>query len=105
MPPRVGRTRPKVWTPEQLGRFVVQVREDRFFALWLLVVTTGLRRGELAGLQDEDVDLARGRVSPSAPRVVVAGRVEVSEAKTTAGIRSLALDPDTWAALREYIRG
>jgi integrase len=47
--PRVGRKRPSVWTPEQLGIFVRQVEGDRFYALWLLVATTGLRRGELAG--------------------------------------------------------
>lgn len=46
--PRVGRSRPRVWSPEELRAFVNHVRGDRFFALWLLVVTTGFRRGELA---------------------------------------------------------
>jgi integrase len=102
-PPRVGRSRPTIWTPPQLGVFVGQVRHDRFFALWLLVVTTGLRRGELAGLTRQDVDLVHKRVSPSVPRVVVAGRAVESETKTRAGVRSLALDPDTTAALHDYI--
>jgi integrase len=101
--PRVGRTRPTIWSPDQLYAFVQRVQDDRFFALWLLVVTTGLRRGELAGLLAEDVDLAFGRVSPSRPRVVVAGRAEESETKTEAGARSLALDPTTRQALARYI--
>ena len=50
-PPRARRPRHQVWTPEQLGRFVEHVQHDRFYALWLLVATTGLRRGELAGLR------------------------------------------------------
>jgi len=54
---------------------VTHLRDDRYFALWLLVVTTGLRRGELAGLLMDDVDLNFGRVSPSTPRVVANGRV------------------------------
>ena len=102
-PPRVRRTKPSVWTPAQLGQFVEHVREDRFFALWLLVVTTGFRRGELAGLRQDDVDLDHGRVSPSVPRVVVAGHAQESETKTTSGERTLALDPDTRAALHGYI--
>jgi integrase len=102
-PPRVSRKRPTVWTPEQLGLFVDHVEGDRFFALWLLVVTTGFRRGELAGLLRHDVDLHHGRVTPSAPRVVVDGRAQESETKTRSGERSLALDPTSWDALRDYI--
>jgi integrase len=102
-PPRVSRNRPKVWTPEQLGRFVDHVDGDRFFALWLLVVTTGFRRGELAGLLRHDIDLHHGRVNPSTPRVVVDGHAQESETKTRSGERSLALDPTTWDALRDYI--
>ncbi|MFL6023914.1 MAG: tyrosine-type recombinase/integrase [Marmoricola sp.] len=104
-PPRASRPRPKVWTPEELGRFVEHVRGDRFFALWLLIATTGLRRGELAGLQRSDIDFRTRTVSPSVPRVVVAGRAVESEAKTTSGIRNLALDPDTLNALSDFVAG
>ena len=71
--------------------------------MWLLVVTIGFRRGELAGLLRDDIDLEHSRVSPSSPRVVVGGRAEESETKTRSGERTLALDPDTWAALRDYL--
>jgi hypothetical protein len=67
-------------------------------------VTTGFRRGELAGLRRTDVDLEHGRVSPTTPRVVVDGRARDSETKTRAGERTLALDPSTWDALRDYIK-
>ncbi|WP_081682775.1 site-specific integrase [Marmoricola sp. URHB0036] len=102
-PPRVSRKRPMIWTPEQLGDFVDHIQGDRFYALWLLVATTGFRRGEIAGLRRHDIDLQRGRVSPSVPRVVVAGRAEDSETKTRSGERVVALDPTTWEALREYV--
>ena len=100
--PRVSRKKRKIWTPQELAQFVRHVQSDRFYALWLLVVTTGIRRGELAGLLEDDLDLELGRVSPSTPRVVVAGRARESESKTDAGVRSLALDPETWAALKAY---
>jgi hypothetical protein len=71
--------------------------------LWLLVATTGLRRGELAGLTRNDADPKARRIHPSTPRVVVAGRAVESEAKTRSGVRTLALDPDTCNALEDYL--
>lgn len=53
-PPRVSRVSPRVWSPQRLGSFIRHVQQDRFFALWLLVATTGFRRGELAGLRRRD---------------------------------------------------
>jgi integrase len=98
-----GRKR-KVWTVEQLRTFVEYVRTGRFFALWLLVATTGLRRGELAGLREEDFDLRAAQVTPAVPRVVVDGRAQFSEPKTARGYRTLALDPVTIEAVREHLK-
>ena len=101
--PPVGRSAERhVWTPDQLGAFLEHVRADRLYALWLLVATTGMRRGELAGLRWVDIDFANARVSPQRPRVVVDHAVEVSEPKTAKGRRALALDPATLAVLREH---
>jgi integrase len=91
-----------VWRPEQLRAFLDHVRGDRLYAAWLLLATTGMRRGEVAGLRWVDVDLDAGRVSPRRPRVVVNYEVVVSEPKTAKGRRSLALDPATVAALRAH---
>lgn len=53
----------RVWSPEQLRSFLTSVRDDRLYAAWVLMATTGMRRGEVLGLQWEEVDLDRGRVS------------------------------------------
>jgi integrase len=101
--PPVGRSAERhVWTPDQLGAFLEHVRADRLYALWLLVATTGMRRGELAGLRWVDIDFANARVSPQRPRVVVDYAVQVSEPKTAKGRRALALDAATLAVLREH---
>jgi integrase len=92
----------RVWSPEQLRAFLQHVRTDPLYAAWLLLATTGMRRGEVAGLRWTDVDLDAGRVSPRRPRVVVNYEFVVSEPKTAMGRRSLALDPATVAALREH---
>jgi hypothetical protein len=57
----------------------------------------------LAGLTHNDIDLRTHRIHPSVPRVVVAGHAVESEAKTPSGVRTLALDPDTYQALVEYL--
>src|SRR4051812_5572721 len=94
-PPALQKKKPKVWTPQQLRIFIEYARDDRFYALWLLIATTGLRRGELAGLRIEDVDLKARRITPEVPRVVVDGFAQASEPKTAAGYRRVALDPIT----------
>ncbi len=44
---------------EQVKTFLEVASEDRFWALYVLALTTVLRRGELLGLRWEDVDLGR----------------------------------------------
>jgi len=51
-----------VWTVEQLRMFLEHVRDDSLYAAWLLFATTGMRRGEVAGLARADLDLDAGRL-------------------------------------------
>ena len=99
-PPAARSPEQKVWSPQELGAFLDHVRDDRLYALWLLVATTGMRRGELAGLRWVDIDFDHATVSPTIPRVVVDHQVHDSAPKTERGRRRLALDPVTLAALQ-----
>ncbi len=103
-PPHGASPEQQVWTPEQLRAFLIHVRDDRLYALWLLVATTGMRRAELAGLRWSDIDFARARLTPRLPRVVVNYQVHQSDTKTASGRRSLALDSATLEALRDHRR-
>ncbi len=55
-PPRVPRKGRKVWTAAQLQTFWLRARSDRFFALWVLEATSGIRRCELAGVRRDLLD-------------------------------------------------
>jgi len=103
-PPRVRRRTHLIWSAEELRRFVAHARSDPYSALWLLVCTTGLRRSELAGLRRSDLDLDHGRLSSGETRVVVGGYATDSDGKSDHGRRTLALDPVTVEALREYVQ-
>lgn len=83
------------WTPEQLGAFVGQVRDDRFLALWMLLATTGLPVPAALNLRRSEVDLQRRHLSTAA----MSRRGEAG----ARGPRIYQLDPDTYDALREHV--
>jgi integrase len=102
-PPRVPRKGRKVWTVSQLQTFLQRSRHDRFFALWVLEVTSGMRRCELAGASRNLLDLDAGTLDIGPTRVVVDGKVIVSDGKTENAQHVLALDPFTFAVLRAHV--
>ncbi|HSW09429.1 MAG TPA: site-specific integrase [Bacillota bacterium] len=60
--PKAARKEMKTLTPEEARQFLESSREDRFHALYVLAVSTGMRQGELLGLTWSDVDLDAGRL-------------------------------------------
>ena len=79
-----------------------RVAEDRFEALYVLAITTGLRRGELLGLRWDDADLDRGTLRVGRALVREGGRWVVGETKTKRGRRRVNLTPRTVAALKAH---
>jgi integrase len=93
---------PRTWSAGELRAFLERVAEDRLYALWLTYATTGLRRGEALGIRWSALDLDAGQLSVRTERVVVAGVVHESEPKSARGLRTVALDARTVAALRAH---
>jgi integrase len=77
-------------------------QEDRFEALYVLAITTGLRRGELLGLRWEDVDPERGVLRVGRALIREGGRHTLSETKTKRGRRQANLTPRTVNALKTH---
>ena len=84
--------------------FLQRARSDRFFALWVLEATSGMRRCELAGAHRDLLDLDAGTLAIQTTRVVVDGRVIESDGKTENAQHVLALDPFTLAALKIHVK-
>lgn len=101
-PPRLERREMSVWTAGQLRGFLSHVAEDRLYAMWLLLATTGMRRGEVLGLRWDAVDLDAGRIAVVRAITKAGGRPVVSEPKTARGRRVIALDPATITTLRAH---
>jgi integrase len=90
------------WSVADVRRFLACVEGQRFEALWVLYLTTGMRRGEALGLRWGDVDLDAGRLAIRRALITVGYAVEWSEPKTDASGRVVALDPDTVRVLRAH---
>lgn len=63
MPKRDGKPRHTTWTGAQLAVFLDHVADDRWLPLWQTAASTGIRRGELAGLRWDDLDLDAGVIA------------------------------------------
>jgi len=101
-PTKSGEDTMTTWTPEQLRAFLAAVDGDRLQAMWLLFITTGLRRGEVSGLRWSDVDLDAGRLRVTTSRTVVDHLVVEGAPKTSGSRREIGLDPATVASLRSH---
>lgn len=93
-----------VWTPDQLGAFLDHAVGDRLYALYHLIAMRGLRRGETAGIRWTEVDLVNGLATINTQLVQQGREYYEDTPKSEAGERTIALDPDTVAALREHRR-
>jgi integrase len=103
-PPKLPRTRRDVWRPDQIQTFLMSVRDDRFAALFLLELTTGIRRGQICGLEWSAVDLDAGEVTVHNNRVVVKGYARNKEGgKTKNADQTISIDQATIAALRRWL--
>jgi len=94
-----------VWTPEQASAFLAATTGDRMQACWLLALSTGMRRGELAGLSRSDVDLERGRLQVTSQRTTDSDYQVVTKEPKASSRRAVALAAHTVAALRRHSAG
>ncbi len=103
-PPTTIRRPIPATSPEDVAKVIAEARaHDAALGLYLwLVVVTGVRRGELCGLQIRDVDLDRGLVHVAFNYVVRGGQHVRKDTKTHQD-RWLAIDPDTCALIANYL--
>jgi integrase len=103
-PPVPAKYEHTTWTAEQLARFLDSIQGERLAAAFVLLATTGMRRGEALGLRWGDVDLAVGRLSIVQTITTVRDKMVMSPPKTARSRRSVSLDSVTVAALRDHRR-
>ena len=103
-PPTLTRQTIVATSPEAVAKVIAAARvysDALGLYLWLVMVT-GVRRGELCGLQIRDVDLDRGLVHVAFNYVVRAGQ-RIRKDTETHQDRWLAIDPVTCALIAGYL--
>ena len=94
----------RTWSAEQVRTFLESTSEERLHAAWVLLATTGMRRGEVLGLRWSDVDFEHRRVSVNRSLISVDYEIRFESPKTARSRRSVALDSGTVTRLREHRR-
>ena len=92
----------KVLTREEMKRFIIQAKYDGYLELFILELSTGMRRGEIMGLQWDDLNMKTCELKISRQVVLLNGKIHISEPKTKTSIRTIILPKDIIKILKEY---
>ncbi|OUN08604.1 site-specific integrase [Flavonifractor sp. An92] len=104
LPPLKGKEM-KILTQEEIQRFLIQAKAEGMYELFLLELTTGMRRGELLALRWDDLDFATGKLRIDKQVYPVGGKLILNEPKTKAANRTIILPPAMVELLAEYKKG
>jgi integrase len=98
IPPRPVKSEIHPLSQEQVQALLAAANGDKLYCLYVLACTTGMRQGELLGLQWKDIDLDAGTLRVE--RSVYDG--VVSPPKTTSSRRTIRLTKMAVAALKQH---
>lgn len=101
LPPKKAREM-RVLDSEELQRFLIQAKEEGFYPLFMLDIATGMRRGELLGLQWDDLNEKTGELHIQRQVSKAKGKLIISKPKTKMSIRTIVLPRSVVNMLLEY---
>lgn len=100
--PRAQRPRNYAMSPKEADRFLEAAKDDVWYPLWALLISTGLRPGEALALHWRDVDLESGTVTVRQALAGRGGKWRLEEPKTAGARRRVPLPPSTTLALQRH---
>lgn len=94
----------KTWDGPTVDRFLKLSagEDDRYYAAWFTLATTGARRGEVLGVRWSDLDLDEGTMWIRQTVGVVGHQATFRSTTKTSEHRQIALDASTIATLRAH---
>lgn len=92
----------QVLSREEMQKLLIQAKDEGYYEIFLLELTTGLRVGELMALQWDDLNFTTGELRVNKQVYQTKGELTVSQPKTKAANRTVILPPAVVEVLREY---
>jgi integrase len=90
------------FTEPQARLFLESARSYRLYALFALAIGSGMRQGELLGLQWPDIDFEKSTVAVCPTFCTVGGQIVLKEPKSKRSRRTITLPRFALEALREH---
>ncbi len=91
---------PRSWSKSEAQTFLRFAAGDRLEPLWILLLGTGLRRGEALALRCEDIDFDAHTLTVARSLVQISGVPTMSEPKTKNSARTIPIPRSVTTALR-----
>lgn len=88
-----------IWTDEELMQFLEINKDDKHILIYLLAITTGMRRGEILALQWDDIDFDSKTISI---KRTLTSEVRIKTAKTQNSIRTINVPTFIMHDLRKH---
>lgn len=100
--PRVPQREMQCLNSDQAKELINVAADDRYHALYVLALTTGLRQGELFGLQWSDIDLIGATLSVQRTIYELNGKQQIGEPKTVKSRRKVEIPHMAVLALKKH---
>src|SRR6185437_13780445 len=100
--PRKDRKEHTTWSVNEARRFLDVIKGDRYEALFVLALSTGMREGELFGLRWSTVDLERGWIQVRGNLQRIKGKLTMKQPKTHASTHTVCLTSLAIDALQRH---
>ena len=104
--PKVARYIPQTYVPEEIARFLNELKGTQYFAIMYVAFWTGARRGELLALRWSDVNLDRKLITIMKSKTVVTKRYDKGkvqgQTKTDPSVRVIAISDDLCGFLKRH---
>jgi len=94
----------RCWTTAQAARFLEATRDSSYHAAWVLMLCCGLRRGEVLGLQKQDIDFDRMEIRIERQRIRIHGELIETAPKSESSCTAIPMDAAVAARLAAVAR-
>lgn len=103
LPPKKAKEM-QVLTKEEMQRFLIQAKEDDFFEMALVELSTGMRRGEICALKWDDLNFNTGELHIQRQAYHVKGEIYITMPKTKSSDRMIILPSAVVNVLKDLQR-